>query len=163
MDYSLCKSLSYNSDGIDEIAVIYDIVCQYSKFFESRVGRCSLLSLPAFKKLLYGVGKFHLGAHIDECFFQFSLNFILGMGQVDGEILEALWSAFNKVSSTARAMSRFHRLESLDTHMNDSNWMKIIYSREYFIKISVAIALNHGMKPRKPFKTTMDNISQGSH
>jgi len=34
---------------------------------------------------------------------KFSLNFVQGAGQLDGEILETLWSEFNKVSASARS------------------------------------------------------------
>ncbi|KAG1730928.1 hypothetical protein EDD22DRAFT_788602, partial [Suillus occidentalis] len=44
---------------------------------------------------------FHLSAHKLPCFVRFSLNFVNGAGQVDGEILETLWAPFNKISPTA--------------------------------------------------------------
>ena len=59
-------------------------------------------------ELLTAVGSFHLSARIPECFVLFSLHFILGVGQLDGEILETLWAAFNKISSSARAMTAAH-------------------------------------------------------
>ncbi|KAG1821442.1 hypothetical protein DFJ58DRAFT_849975 [Suillus subalutaceus] len=57
---------------------------------------------------------------------RYSLNFIQGAGQVDGEILETLWAPFNKISPTARSMSQAHRQEVLDDHMCDSNWKKLV-------------------------------------
>ena len=72
------------------------------------------------------IGKWHLAAHIPECFPKFSLNFIEGAGQVDGEILETLWSNMDEVAGLAQAMSIAHHQETLDEYMNDSNWHKII-------------------------------------
>ena len=65
-----------------------------------------------------------LGAHVVNCFPKFSLNFIQGIGQVDGEILETLWSVTNKIAGTTRAMGKLHRSEVLDNDMYDSNWKK---------------------------------------
>jgi hypothetical protein len=54
------------------------------------------------------------------------LNFVEGAGQLDGEILETLWSAFNKICGAARAMSRAHRSEIYSDFMRDSNWKKLV-------------------------------------
>jgi hypothetical protein len=72
------------------------------------------------------VGKWHLAAHIPECFSKFSLNFVEGAGETDGEILETLWSVLDEVAGLTQAMSVAHRQEVLDAYMQDSNWRKII-------------------------------------
>jgi len=72
------------------------------------------------------VGKWHLAAHIPECFSKFSLNFVEGAGQVEGEILETLWSGLDEVSGLAQSMSIAHHQEVIDAYMNDSNWRKIV-------------------------------------
>jgi Kyakuja-Dileera-Zisupton transposase len=78
------------------------------------------------------VDKFHLGAHIPSCFSLFSLNFVQGAGQQDGDILETLWTDFNKVSPSARSMSKAHCTEVYDDHMRDSNWKKLVGIGEPF-------------------------------
>ena len=70
------------------------------------------------------VGKWHLGAHVPECFPKYSLNFVDGIGQIDGEILETLWWPIDKVAGITRAMSKAHRQEVLDDNIYDSNWKK---------------------------------------
>jgi hypothetical protein len=72
------------------------------------------------------IGKFHLAAHILECFLKFTLNFIEGAGQGNGEILETLWSGMDEVAELAQAMLIAHHQEVLDKYMNDSNWRKLI-------------------------------------
>jgi hypothetical protein len=62
--------------------------------------------------------------HEQDCFAKFSLNFIHGAGQQDGEILETLWAPLNKIVGSIRAMSKASRQEMLDDHMQDSNWKK---------------------------------------
>ena len=70
------------------------------------------------------MGKLHLGEHIPECFPKYSLNFVDGIGQIDGEALETLWQPINKVARITRAMSKAHHQEVLDDNMYDSNWKK---------------------------------------
>jgi hypothetical protein len=125
MDYSICQALNYHTDGLLEAALIYDIICQWWKNFYKRMQQSRRLSIPKNMKLRYAVGSFHLTSHIPECFALFSLHFIQGMGQIDGEILETLWSAFNKVAPWARTMTVSHRREIYDDHMRDSNWKKL--------------------------------------
>ena len=74
--------------------------------------------------MIPAVGKWHLGAHVTECFPKYSLNFVDGIGQIDGEILETLWWPIDKVAGITRPMSKAHRQEVLDDNMYDSNWKK---------------------------------------
>jgi Kyakuja-Dileera-Zisupton transposase len=60
--------------------------------------------------------------HIVECFPKFSLNFVKGTSEVEGEILETLWSVMDEVAGIAQAMSVAHHQEVIDAHINDSNW-----------------------------------------
>jgi hypothetical protein len=77
--------------------------------------------------IIPAVGKFHLASHKGDCFAKYSLNFVEGAGQQDGEILETLWSSLNKASGSIRAMTKAHRQEVLDDHMLDSNWKKMVH------------------------------------
>lgn len=106
------------------VITIYDVACQWSRNFRKRVNESDSLDFPPDMVLVPAVGKWHLGAHIVECFPKYSLNFIKGAGQMDGEILETLWSTTNKVAGTTRAMGKSHRAEVLDDNMYDSNWKK---------------------------------------
>ncbi|KAJ7096179.1 hypothetical protein C8R44DRAFT_835289 [Mycena epipterygia] len=111
---------------IKEILVMYDISCQWVIHWMHRFMNGKHLFFRKDLKLFAAVGKFHLGAHILDCFWEFSLNFMEGSGQVDGEILETLWAALDKVVGSTRSMSRAHRQEVLDDYMNDSNWKKMV-------------------------------------
>lgn len=88
----------------------------------------SYLDLGHWRKedLLYAIGKFHLHAHIKECFPCYSLNFIQGAGQVDGEIMETNWAPFNHVAGLARTMTQVHCREIYDDYMREANWKKIV-------------------------------------
>jgi Kyakuja-Dileera-Zisupton transposase len=126
IDYAICQALSHQTDGLKSCLLIYDVVCQWWKNFHHRVEQSTTLYTPRNISIIPAIGKFHLGGHIPECFSIFSLNFIQGAGQQDGEILETLWSSLNKVSGSIRAMTKAHRQEVLDAHMRDSNWKKLV-------------------------------------
>lgn len=126
IDYAICGALKYQSDGLPQALVIYDIGCQWIINFQKRLEQSSHLSIPEDIKLLVAVGKFHLSAHVRECFALYSLNFLHGSGQLDGEILETLWSPFNFISAPARTMSMASRHQLYDDHMRDSNWKKMV-------------------------------------
>jgi hypothetical protein len=127
IDYAICNALNrLCHNGITEALVEYDIICSWLVNFLKRVHESEHLSIPQELKIVGAVGKFHLGAHIAKCFALFSLNFVRGAGQQDGEILETLWSSLNKISSSIRVMSKSQRREILDDLMRDSNWKKLV-------------------------------------
>jgi hypothetical protein len=139
MDYSACEAFG-RVKAVKKVLYIYDIGCEWGQNFSHRVHASEHLHLREDLEVVTAVGKFHLGAHIRECFPLFSLNFVRGAGQLDGEILETLWSSLNKVAGNTRGMSQAHRQEVLDNHMNDSNWKKLINSRVYQFQLCLMFA-----------------------
>jgi hypothetical protein len=73
------------------------------------------------------IGKWHLAAHVQECFAKFSLNFIEGLAEVDGEIMETLRSGLNLIAGITQGMTIAHCQEVLDDYINDSNWKKLLH------------------------------------
>jgi Kyakuja-Dileera-Zisupton transposase len=65
----------------------------------------------------------------------FSLNWIRGIGQIDGEIVETLWWPIDKVANITRAMTKAHRREVLDDVMYDSNWKKWIGIGKFYVYV----------------------------
>ena len=126
MDYSLCKSLSYNMEGIPVALVMYDIMCQYGVHFQEWVDRSPELSLSNSLELQTGIGLFHIHGHQDSCLPRYSPSYIPGVKQVDGEIIETLWAPLNNASWSIQGMSLVHQQEVLDAHMNHSNWKKLV-------------------------------------
>jgi hypothetical protein len=131
IDYSVCQALSYRTEGIPGAIEYYDIGCQWFVHFLKRVSDGPYLSLPALMEHIASIGKFHLNAHDKKCFAQYSPNFILGVGQIDGEIIETLWAAFNLISRPGRGMTKAHRREVYDDHMRDWNWKKLVGMGEF--------------------------------
>jgi hypothetical protein len=127
VDYSICEAIKHFK-GSRSGLIIYDVACQWWIHFLQRVLSSETLSIPELFKFIVAVGKFHLGAHIKECFYKFSLNFIENCGQVDGEVMETLWAILNCVSGVTRTMTKASRQELLDDVINDMNWKKLVQS-----------------------------------
>jgi hypothetical protein len=125
MDYAISEVFRQLPTRIKEFLLIYDISCQWVVHWIERFLNGDYLFYRDDLVLTAAVGKFHLGAHVLGCFWEFSLNFMEGTGQVNGEILETLWASLDKVVGSTRSMSRAHRQEVLDDYMNDSNWKKM--------------------------------------
>jgi hypothetical protein len=126
IDYVVCQALNYRTQGLPGAINLYDVSCKWIQNSHDPVNAGEYLSLPQFKQFIAAVGKFHMSAHIKKCFALFSPNFIKGIGQVDGEILEMLWAALNLISKSARTMTIGARCELLDDHMRDWNWKKLV-------------------------------------
>jgi hypothetical protein len=125
MDYAICQALK-RFPRHKLVLIIYDICCQWYIHFRERVSESEFLEFWEELEITPAVGKWHLAAHVSECFHRFSLNFIEGAAEVEGEIMETLWSVLDEVAGMTQGMSLAHRQEVLDDYMNDSNWRKII-------------------------------------
>ena len=128
MDYSICNAARFNSCGLQKLLIIYDIVCQWCINFLQRLHHSQYLDFGHWSNgdVLYAIGKFHLNAHKSQCFSRHSLNFISGIGQADGEIMETNWHPANKIFSFARTMTPSHHAETYDNFMRDTNWKKLV-------------------------------------
>jgi hypothetical protein len=126
MDYCVSEAMKFNMDGIRRSILLYDIMCQYWKNLKKRFDGNPYLTFPEEVEILRGIGLFHVHGHKDECYPRFAPTFIPGAGMVDGEVLETLWAVLNGIADSIRSQSTGHRQETLDDHMNDSNWKKLI-------------------------------------
>ncbi|KAH9905072.1 uncharacterized protein B0H18DRAFT_1132231 [Fomitopsis serialis] len=110
MDYSLSNALGYRSRGIGHVYVSYDIMCQYHVHLHDRFDDNPYLQMPGASSYTSALASFTF----------------TGAGEADGEIIETQWSGINPVSGSTRSMSTSHRQETLDRHMNNWNWKKMI-------------------------------------
>lgn len=144
MDYSLAQALkNMNLNRLRDVLALYDIMCQYSKKLDIRFSQNPYLELPDGLNLTYGIGLFHVHGHQPSCLVRYAPSFIKGAGQVDGEIIETLWSTLNDTSRSARTATLAHRVEILDDHMNDSNWKKLTKIGTYQIQQLKAKLVEH--------------------
>ena len=69
IDHSVCKTANYNSIGLQELLIIYDVNCQYLVHFKERLEDVSqYLLLNPDMEVFGAIGKFHLADHMDSCF-----------------------------------------------------------------------------------------------
>ncbi len=95
MDYSLYWALRYRMAGIRRVIFFYDLMCQYWRNLMLRFRGNPFLSWPEGLEMVRAIGLFHVHGHVDQCYAWFAPSFVPGAGQVDGEILETLWSVLN--------------------------------------------------------------------
>jgi hypothetical protein len=127
IDYTLCQALqSTNMGDGDTILVYYDINCQHSRKFLARVQKNPYLQIPPNIKIIPGIGLLHVTEHKPECVPRFAPSFIKGAGLVAGEIIESLWAGLIGSASSTRTATKANRAETLDDHMNDNNWSKML-------------------------------------
>ena len=98
MDYSLVQAVHHQMGHEQPVIHFYDINCQYSKNLCWQIEEHQLISLPPGLKIQPGIGIWHVHGHKLECFVRYSPNFIPGVGNMDGEIMETLWSSLNIIS-----------------------------------------------------------------
>ncbi|EIW81842.1 hypothetical protein CONPUDRAFT_54267, partial [Coniophora puteana RWD-64-598 SS2] len=112
--------------GVLRVLVLYDIWCIFGIHLLARFAKSNYMNIPLNVTIMGGIGQFHVHGHKDACVARWSPAYILGAGNVDGEILETLWAALNEISRSTRSMTTSHRKEVLDDHMDDSNWKKLV-------------------------------------
>ncbi|EDQ99434.1 uncharacterized protein LACBIDRAFT_316484 [Laccaria bicolor S238N-H82] len=127
INYALCEAIkNMGLNGLDDIMIIYDVMCQYHVNLWDRIANNPNLSISEKANLIMGIGLFHVHGHQDECLFRLATSFIPGAGMVDGEILESLWVQLNDILRSTHTATLAHRAKVLDDHMNDRNWNKMV-------------------------------------
>ena len=111
MDYSIAHACARLHPSTEEVVFFYDVICQWFVNFKARVRRSPPLNRCFAQlqhlKYLCGIGLFHVHGHQATCFPRYSPDFIHGVGQVDGEVVETLWSQLNDVSRSCRGILPF--------------------------------------------------------
>lgn len=137
MDYSFAQACAQFGRNSSEIVVMYDVMCQWYKHLRKRIRESPALreALPNFEQLtlVKAIGLFHVHGHRQECFARFTPDYVEGVGQTEGEIIESLWSILNETSRGCRGMTAAHRQEVMDDHMNHWNWMKLTRMSVYIL------------------------------
>lgn len=127
-DYALSRAMRLNlhPDYSTRLLLGYDIWCQYGVHLMKRFENSGYLKWPESIKELTGiVGAWHIYAHVRECFGRFSGLYVWGIGIIEMEILETVWSLLNLVTECTRNMSRANREETINFHINSINLKKV--------------------------------------
>ncbi|KAK7005420.1 CxC2 domain-containing protein [Favolaschia claudopus] len=118
----------------------YDIACQYSKFFWTR-----MLELPAdmqsqidHARVWFKVPNFHLPPHQPKCHSAFSFHYMFGAGRTHGETVEQNWEFTNGAASFTKMMGfgtwfatledifGFHTAHHSIKTRNGCNWRRLV-------------------------------------
>lgn len=110
-----------------EIAVTYDIACQYKKHFYERIE-----ALPAVLRTLpvpditWGLPVWHGNVHEIDCETSESLKYKVGVGKTDGEGIERVWSLLNPFSYMTRDQLPGARHDDIEDKCDHHNFLKNI-------------------------------------
>ena len=126
MDFFFFSGL--RQTAIKSIVVSYDIACQWSKKFWTRMAAAfpeSWRINMSEVNIRFLVPKFHLPAHIESCHRAFSFNYACFVGRTDGEAPERGWADLNGLAHSTREMGPGSRQDTIEDHLGDWNWKKI--------------------------------------
>lgn len=107
----------------------YDIVCQWSRKLEMRMGQlpqCMRIGIEQLRKAKFVLPKFHIYNHGIKCQLNYSLNFLKWSARTNGEDPERWWAHINPVSMSTREMGAGARHDTIDDHAAAWNWRKIV-------------------------------------
>ncbi|KAJ6567649.1 hypothetical protein DFH09DRAFT_1314164 [Mycena vulgaris] len=127
MDYIFASILRHIDPRLFKV-ISYDIVCQWWNQLKER-----LLCLPpllclriALVWMCFVIPKMHIHSHTMACQLLFSLNFLVGAGQMDGEGIERPWANIGGVATSTREQGPGFRHNTLDDHWGYWNWVKLM-------------------------------------
>lgn len=109
----------------------YDIACQYSKKFWSRMPGLPLQFHLNIKRenLWFKVPNFHLPGHKPFCHSAFSFHYMWGAGRTHGETIEQNWEFTNGAASSTKMMGRGARHAALEFLFAYHNWRRTVSNR----------------------------------
>ncbi|KAL0577210.1 hypothetical protein V5O48_004776 [Marasmius crinis-equi] len=126
-DYAISASQQHSDVHLKRV-LSYDICCQYHKRFFGR-----LEDIPDSVKIEihpdrwdFAVPKLHIKGHGRACQENFALHLLPGAGQTDGEGIERQWASLGPMGTATKEMGPGNRRETIDDHLSNSNWQKII-------------------------------------
>ncbi|KAJ7049133.1 hypothetical protein C8F01DRAFT_1265921 [Mycena amicta] len=127
MDYVFASIIRHLHLAL-RLMVSYHIACQWAKNLAKRLaGLPSMLRLNLVLALIrFVVPKLHIQGHTLKCQLLYSLNWVPGGGQVDGEGIERPWSMIGGVAASTRVSGPSARADLLDDHWSFWNWSKLV-------------------------------------
>ncbi|KAJ7446784.1 hypothetical protein FB451DRAFT_1343526 [Mycena latifolia] len=116
------------------IILSYDIACQYSKKFWTRMtGLPSAMYIdPAKVAFWFKVPNFHMLGHRWPCHSPFSFHWMWGVGMTDGEDVEQNWEFTNGAAGSSKMMGLGARHAFLESLFSFHNWMRTVSYRKVF-------------------------------
>ncbi|KAJ7026597.1 hypothetical protein C8F04DRAFT_1267965 [Mycena alexandri] len=126
IDWIFASILHLKDDRLFK-TVSYDIICQWWKHLLERLEALPLPMRQYISLILFAfvIPKMHIHSHTLACQVLFSLNFLSGAGQTDGEGIERPWANLGGVATSTREMGPGSRHDTLDCHLHYWNWTKL--------------------------------------
>ncbi|KAJ7015827.1 hypothetical protein C8F04DRAFT_1284627, partial [Mycena alexandri] len=126
MDWIYSAFRRWKHERLTKVAS-YDIICQwFKKLFEWLRNMPSTVRFVVVTELMrFIIPKMHIHSpRVKQVLF--SLNFLLGAGQTDGEGIERPWANLGSVATSTREMGPGARRDTLNSHLGYWNWSKLI-------------------------------------
>ncbi|KAF8144424.1 hypothetical protein K438DRAFT_1992779 [Mycena galopus ATCC 62051] len=127
MDWIFLSILSHLHPRLRKI-ISYDIACQWWKNLKSRVKtmppRIRLKIVLALMRFV--VPKMHIKGYDHDCQTEYSVDYVPGSAQTDGEGIEHPWAHIGGVGSSTKEMGPGSREDTLNGHWGSWNWQKLL-------------------------------------
>ena len=109
------------------IFITYDIGCQWSKNFRSRMSEFpEHMQINPATRVDIAIPSWHINGHGERCRKGFCLGYTRGAGRTCGEEVETTWSSTNSLAPSVREMAPGARHDTLNDHWNGWNFRKIV-------------------------------------
>jgi len=124
MDYVFGSAMC--SVGVSTVVISYDIACQWFINLKKRINKQwpAEIRIPNSIKLIPAIPKLHEPMHETANHQVYSLNFIPGVGALDCECPERVWSPHNALRNSTKTQGPGSKHNVLDDHFNFWNWEK---------------------------------------
>jgi hypothetical protein len=139
------------------LIISYDIACQYSKNFWTRMaGLPEAMHIdPAKVSVWFKVPNFHILGHKWPCHSPFSFHWMWGAGMTDGEDVEQNWDFTNGAAGSTKMMGPGGRHAFLEGLFAFHNWMRTVSYRKVFGR-----RLDRDLKEGKQHKEAFNTFTE---
>lgn len=125
------------------VVVTYDIGCQWSKKFRSRME-----DFPEHMRISddievgVAIPGWHINGHGKACQDNFNLGYMKGAGRTCGDEIEGSWSHTNPLAVSVREVAPAARHETLNDHWNGWNYRKVVGLSTLLLFFIVSLLIN---------------------
>ena len=123
-NYALAQAL-WECHSLQDVGLTYDVACQYMVHLVTWFQQYFPHMVLVVSQMTALIPKMHLASHKLDCRYHCSLNFMPGMGQKCGELIETVWSELNQANRSIKEMNHRHHHDTLDDLYSDRNWSEV--------------------------------------
>lgn len=108
------------------ILFTYDIWCQYSIKFKTRVAQWFPAMADIIDLVRGAIPKMHIHNHIELCQLIWNLNWLIYSAFTAGEMIETGWVEHNLTAGSTKEQNDGNRHDSVDDTSGNHNWNKLV-------------------------------------